>query len=106
MLSSQYLLTILVGAVLQSLPALAHVRKEGRVCTVMPKGYGRDDSQSIISAFARCNEDASVVFLNETYHVERVMSTHGLRNVTVDVRGTLVVRWSLSNAIPRGCSGA
>ena len=92
MLLSQCLLALLVGAVLKSLPARAHVRKEGRVCTVIPDGHGRDDSQSIISAFARCNKDASVVFLNDTYHVERVMSTHGLQNVMVDVRGTLVVR--------------
>ena len=92
MLLSQYLLALLVGAVFQTLHALAHVRKEGRVCTVVPEGHGRDDSPSIISAFARCNKDASVVLLNDTYHVERVMSTHGLQNVIVDIRGTLVVR--------------
>lgn len=72
-------------------PGSSRVVKKGRVCTVIPRKDGGDDSPSILSAFARCNRDASVVFLNKTYHVERVMATHGLRNVVVDIRGTLLV---------------
>ena len=99
-MSLRLLLALIVGVALQAICAHARVRKEGRVCTVIPEGH--DDSPSIISAFAQCKKDASVVFLNETYHVERVMSTHGLRNVTVDIKGTLLV--CLAYVLMR-CSG-
>ncbi|RPD81625.1 pectin lyase-like protein [Lentinus tigrinus ALCF2SS1-7] len=106
MLFSQLLLAFFAGGVLQALSVHARVRKEGSVCTVLPEGRGGDDSSSIISAFARCNRDASVVFLNETYHVERVMSTHGLRNVTVDIKGTLLwgtnTTYWINNSLPLG----
>ncbi|KAI0688056.1 pectin lyase-like protein [Cerioporus squamosus] len=87
---SKYLLTLCVGAVLQALSVHSRVDKHGSICTVVPEGDGRDDSSSIVEAFSQCNRDASVVFLNETYHVERVMSTHGLENVAVEVKGTLL----------------
>lgn len=92
------LLTSLLFAVVSALlatPAASRVLKRGSVCTVIPSDDGGDDSPSILSAFAQCNRDASVVFLNTTYHVERVMAIHGLQNVTVDVRGTLVVSFLL-----------
>ncbi len=92
MVSSKHLLTLCIGAVLQALSVQSRVDKRGHVCTVVPERNGHDDSPSIVSAFTQCKQDASVVFLNETYHVERVLSTHGLRNVTVDIRGTLLVR--------------
>ncbi|RPD81626.1 pectin lyase-like protein, partial [Lentinus tigrinus ALCF2SS1-7] len=101
-----YLLILVVGVVLQALSVHSRIEQKGRTCTVVPEGHGRDDSASIISAFARCNKDASVVFLNETYHVERVMSTHGLENVTIDIKGTLVwgtnTTYWINNSLPLG----
>ena len=67
------------------------VEKKGRICTVIPSRDGGDDSSAIVSAFEQCNVDASVVFLNTTYHIERVMKTTGLRNVKVNLGGTLLV---------------
>ena len=71
------------------------VEKDGRICTVIPSDDGGDDSAAIITAFEQCSVDASVVFLNTTYHIERVMKTTGLRNVKVDLGGTLLVRISV-----------
>ena len=67
------------------------VEKKGHICTVIPSHDGGDDSAAIISAFEQCSVDASIVFLNTTYHIERVMKTTGLRNVKVDLGGTLLV---------------
>ncbi|KAA1470776.1 pectin lyase-like protein [Dentipellis sp. KUC8613] len=66
------------------------VRKHGNICTVIPSPDGGDDSPAIVSAFHQCSRDASVVFLNKTYHIERVMETTNLHNVTVDLKGTLL----------------
>ncbi|KAI0317344.1 pectin lyase-like protein [Amylostereum chailletii] len=87
-------------------PSCSRVEKRGRVCTIVPAPDGGDDSRSIVSAFELCGKDASIVFQNETYHVERIMVTHGLQNVSVDLRGTLswgtnITYW-LDNAIPLG----
>ncbi|KAI0317354.1 pectin lyase fold/virulence factor [Amylostereum chailletii] len=87
---------------------LSHSRvdKQGSVCTIVPSSDGGDDSSSIISAFQQCNKDASVVFQNKTYHVERTMVTHGLQNVSVDVQGTLLwgtnITYWRNNSIPLG----
>jgi galacturan 1,4-alpha-galacturonidase len=84
-------LTLLLGVFLCALLAQASVVVSGNTCTVVPEPAGGDDAPSIISAFESCNQDANVVFQNETYHIESVMSTHGLKNVTVDLPGTLLV---------------
>ncbi|KAI0762754.1 pectin lyase-like protein [Fomes fomentarius] len=89
---SKYLLLFCLLAGFLATPALPWVIKKGNVCTVIPHEDGRDDSRSIVRAFRQCNKDASVVFLNRTYNIARVMATHGLQNVTVDIRGTLL--WS------------
>jgi hypothetical protein len=66
------------------------VKVQGSLCTVIPSGG--DDSAAIVSAFEQCSQDATVLFTNATYHINKIMHTHGLKNVTVDVRGTLLVR--------------
>ncbi|TFY76560.1 hypothetical protein EWM64_g7452 [Hericium alpestre] len=82
------------------------VHKHGNVCTVIPSVDGSDDSQAIVSAFKQCRTDSTVRFENKTYHVDRVMQTTGLRNVTVDLKGTLL--WSTdipywrNNSVPLG----
>ncbi|KAH8663487.1 putative exo-polygalacturonase [Tricladium varicosporioides] len=65
-----------------------------------------DDAPAILDAFDKCGRNGKIVFLNTTYHVNSVMNTTGLRNVDIDLRGTLV--WStntsywLSNSLPVG----
>lgn len=66
-----------------------------KTCVVRPGPNGTDSAPAIARAFADCghnNDDdarGTVVFLNETYHVQTVLNTTGLRNVDVDLRGTL-----------------
>lgn len=82
------------------------VYKSGSICTVIPSADGSDDAPAIISAFEQCGQDGSVLFLNKTYHIESVMKTTGLNNVTVDLQGTLLwgtnIDYWRSNSLPLG----
>ncbi len=49
----------------------------------------KDDAPAIREAFAECHEDGHVIFDNTTYYVHIVLNTTGLRNVDVEVLGTL-----------------
>ncbi|KAK5175095.1 uncharacterized protein LTR77_000232 [Saxophila tyrrhenica] len=50
----------------------------------------KDDAPAIRRAFQQCHEDAHVLFENSTYYVHTVLNTTGLRNVDVEVKGTLM----------------
>jgi galacturan 1,4-alpha-galacturonidase len=67
----------------------SYVKINDRTCTIIPSGG--DDAPSIVAAFRLCNKDHTILFENKTYHVNQVMSTHGLDNVTIDIRGTVLV---------------
>jgi galacturan 1,4-alpha-galacturonidase len=82
---------LLAGASLCATHTQASVIVSGSTCTIVPEPAGGDDAPSIISAFKSCSQNADVVFENETYHIESIMSTHGLKNVTVNLPGTLLV---------------
>ncbi|PAV15988.1 pectin lyase [Pyrrhoderma noxium] len=77
-----------------------------REIDISPKTNGTDDSPAILDAFERCKEDGVVVFNEGTYHIERVMNTTGLRNVRIDMRGTLLWGTDLdywrANGLPLG----
>lgn len=65
---------------------------QGPVCVV--EASSDDSSPAILDAFARCghnsgSEIGKVIFKNETYNIKQVMNTTGLRNVDVDLQGTL-----------------
>lgn len=65
---------------------------QGPVCVV--EASSDDSTPAILDAFARCghnsgSETGKVVFKNETYNIKQVMNTTGLRNVDVDLQGTL-----------------
>jgi hypothetical protein len=61
-------------------------------CVVRPGGNSSiDDSPAITDAFNHCGHNGKVVFLNETYHINTVMNTTGLKNFEVDLLGTLLV---------------
>lgn len=50
----------------------------------------KDDAPAIREAFQRCHEDSHIVFENTTYYIHTVLNTTGLRNVDVEVLGTLM----------------
>jgi hypothetical protein len=49
----------------------------------------KDDAPAIRHAFKKCHENAHIVFENTTYYIHTVMNTTGLKNVDVEVLGTL-----------------
>lgn len=51
-----------------------------------------DDAPAIIKAFKECNKHKGrVVFTNTTYYVNSVMNTTNLKDVAIDIKGTLLV---------------
>jgi galacturan 1,4-alpha-galacturonidase len=63
-----------------------------KTCVVTPSGNASiDDAPAIVDAFSKCGHNGRVVFLNETYYVNSVMNTTGLRNCDIDLKGTLLV---------------
>lgn len=84
---------------------------QDNACVVQPGPNGTDSAPAIIEAFRNCghNDGATrgkVVFLNETYTVKSVMNTTGLRNVDVDLQGTLLwdknIPYWLNHSLPVG----
>ncbi|TIC98020.1 Alpha-L-rhamnosidase rgxB [Colletotrichum higginsianum] len=75
-------------------------------CVVPANGNGTDDAPAILKAFEDCKSNGHIVFENTTYYVNQVMQTTGLKNVRIDIKGTLV--WSknttywLENSLPTG----
>jgi len=71
----------------------ANLAVTGSVCTITPgMNATADDTPSILSAFQQCSLDASIVISEGTYNINQVMQTTGLKNVTIDLQGTLL--WS------------
>ena len=64
-----------------------------KTCVVEPSN-GTDDSPAILEAFRNCRSNGHVIFLNQTYRVGQVMSTTGLKNVDIDLYGTLLVSFN------------
>jgi hypothetical protein len=67
------------------------VTQDGSTCTVHADANGADDGPAVKQAFTLCNRDSAIVFGPETFHIESVLETVELSNVTVDIRGTLLV---------------
>jgi galacturan 1,4-alpha-galacturonidase len=71
---------------------ISHQTRAPSSCVVEPAGNSSiDDAPAIIDAFKQCGHNGKVVFLNETYHINTVMNTTGLKNCEVDLQGTLLV---------------
>jgi hypothetical protein len=67
-----------------------------KTCTVKAgNDPSSDDAPNIREAFAKCKENAHIIFENTTYYIASVMNTTGLRNVDVEVKGTLL--WDASD---------
>jgi len=90
---SGLLLLTLASAAPSPPTPLTTVFEDYKVCVVQP--CDGDSSYAIEEAFAVCghNEEGrgKVQFLNETYTIARVMNTTSLKNVDIDLPGTLSV---------------
>ena len=70
-----------------------------KVCTVQPSQDGSDDAPAVLQAFKDCAKFSRVKFLNETYHIKSIMNITGLKDVEIDLKGTLLVRYPLFYAL-------
>jgi galacturan 1,4-alpha-galacturonidase len=59
-----------------------------------------DDAPAIVAAFAECNQhNGKVILTNTTYYINSVMNITGLKNVDLDILGTMIVSSSVLNSI-------
>lgn len=92
------------------LPSSADLVKEGSRCVVTPLSASAasseagelvarqgqvDDTPQILEAFSQCGQDGTIVLEEGTYHIRQVMDLTDLRNVSVEIYGTLI--WSADN---------
>lgn len=67
-------------------------RKE---CSIPASGTNAiDDAPAIRKAFQKCRHNGRVIFEDETYYVNSPLNITGLKNVDVDIHGTLEVSLS------------
>lgn len=87
----------ILTTLLLALPVLGHsVTPQKKTCIIPVKGDGRDDSPAIREAFQKCGKNGKVVFEKDsTYSVQTVLQLHDLKNVEVDLLGTIEVFESL-----------
>jgi len=83
----------LLTTLLLALPAFGHsVTGHKQICVIPAAGDGRDDSPAIREAFQKCGTNGKVVFEKDmTYSVQTVLQLHDLKNVEVDLLGTIEV---------------
>lgn len=93
---SGLLLLGLASAAPPASPPTTTVVEDYKVCIVEP--CAGDSSYAVEEAFRICGHNdkgrGKVQFLNETYTIARVMNTTSLKNVDIDLQGTLSVRIS------------
>jgi galacturan 1,4-alpha-galacturonidase len=65
------------------------VRAKSKTCEVKSGNSDYDDTKAVLSAFADCKENGHIIFKNTTYYIKQVMNTTGLRNVDIELLGTL-----------------
>ncbi|KAH6626918.1 polygalacturonase-like protein [Chaetomium sp. MPI-SDFR-AT-0129] len=66
-----------------------------RVQTVQTRQSQPDDTPQILDAFKQCGQDGTIILREGTYHIRQVMDLTNLRNVSVEIHGTLI--WSADN---------
>ncbi|KAH8810842.1 glycoside hydrolase family 28 protein [Xylogone sp. PMI_703] len=79
---------------------------ERPTCIVRTKPHSQDDAPEILEAFKRCGHGGNIVFLNQTYNVNSVMNTTGLKDCEIDLHGTLLwgtnITYWLNHSLPIG----
>jgi len=82
------------------------IKPKSKTCNVKSGDPSGDDTKAILAAFSDCKENGHVVFANTTYYVGQPMTTTGLKNVDIELLGTL--EWSkdvdywLNHSLPIG----
>lgn len=65
-----------------------------------------DDSPAILDAFSTCAQDGHIIFQDTAYYISKIMNTTGLRDVDIEIRGTLLwdtnIDYWLANSMPIG----
>lgn len=71
--------------------AVAAAARENR-CVVKGGGSNEtDDAPAVREAFEKCGRGGQVVFEDTTYYINSVLNITGLKDVNVDIHGTLLV---------------
>ncbi|KAM0257251.1 hypothetical protein ACHAQJ_004489 [Trichoderma viride] len=79
-------LTAAVAASAYSSSSLEHT------CVIPALNDGRDDAPAIREAFDKCGNNGKVIFQKDTvYNIQTALQLHNLKNVQVDMLGTLEV---------------
>lgn len=78
-----------------------------KTCVVKPgNDPNGDDTPAILAAFSDCKQDGHIVFEDNTYYVGTVMNTTGLRDVDIELKGTMLwstdIQYWLSASLPVG----
>jgi galacturan 1,4-alpha-galacturonidase len=61
-------------------------------CVIPALNDGRDDAPAIREAFSKCGNNGKVIFQKDTtYSIQTALQLHDLKNVQVDILGTLEV---------------
>lgn len=84
----------------------ASQKPKAKRCEVAADASNGDDTPAILEAFKDCANNGHIVFKNTTYKVGQVMDTTGLKDVDIELNGTL--EWStdidywLNHSLPMG----
>lgn len=83
----------ILWALTTSLVAYAHnLPSPEHTCVITALKDGRDDAPAIREAFDKCGNNGKVVFQKDTtYSIQTALQLHNLKNVQVDMFGTLEV---------------
>lgn len=81
--------------------------KRSKNCTVKAGGDPEgDDAPAILKAFEDCKEDGHIIFQNTTYYIGTIMNTTGLKDVTIELKGTMLwdtnIPYWLKKSMPIG----
>ncbi|CAI6336906.1 unnamed protein product [Periconia digitata] len=63
-----------------------------KLCEVASGAPDGDDTPAILQAFKDCGQDGHILFTNTTYKVGQAMNTTGLKDVDIELKGTM--EWS------------
>ncbi|CAG9938770.1 unnamed protein product [Clonostachys rosea f. rosea IK726] len=76
-------------------------------CIVKSLGsVDEDDAPAVRDAFKKCGKHGKIVFEDSEYHINTVLNTTGLEDVSIDIRGELLwgtdIDYWLNNSLPVG----
>ncbi|KAF5350919.1 hypothetical protein D9758_010499 [Tetrapyrgos nigripes] len=82
------------------------VDRQGSTCTVHASDDSSDDAPAIVDAFEMCGQGGQILLHDDLYHIETIMNTTGLKDVVVDLTGTLLwgtnITYFRANSLPLG----